>query len=130
MALQATAIYAGILGLISIVLAAFVGRARAAAKIPLGEGGDRGIVEANRRHMNFVENVPLALLLLAAVELNGSPKSWVHVLGLALLAGRIIHPFGIDADKMNTWQRGAGAGLTFLMMLACCLTLLKQGLLG
>ena len=126
MALAVTSIYAALLGLIGITLAGLVGRARAAAKISVNDGGDRGIIIANRRHMNWVENVPLALLLLAMIELNGGPKTWLHVLGLALLVGRLIHPFGIDPDRMNTWQRGAGAGLTILMIIASCITLLWQ----
>lgn len=130
MTLQATALYGALLGLIGVILAGMVGRARSAAKISLGEGSDPRLLEAIRRHMNFVENVPLALILLAAVEINGGGRTWVHVLGGALLVARIIHPFGISVDKANTWQRGAGAGLTFLMMIACCLTLLKQALWG
>ena len=126
MALQVTSIYAALLGLIGIVLAGMVGRARSRTTISLGEGDNTAIVEANRRHMNWVENVPITLLLLAMVELNGAPKGWLHALGASLLIARLIHPFGIDFGKMNTWQRGAGAGLSFLVTIACAATLLWQ----
>ena len=126
MALQVTALYAALLGLVGFVLTGLVGRIRSKTGIAVNDGGNRDVIIANRRHMNWVENVPFVLLLLAMVELNGGSKTWLHVLGAALLVGRLIHPFGIDPDKMNTWQRGAGAGLTALVSLACIITLLWQ----
>ena len=129
MPLPVTSIYAALLALLGIVLAGLVGRARSKTTVSLGDGDNAGIVEANRRHMNWVENVPVTLLLLAMVELNGAPKDWVHALGAVLLVARLLHPFGIEIAKMNTWQRGAGAGLSFLVTIGCAGTLLWQAVL-
>jgi uncharacterized membrane protein YecN with MAPEG domain len=126
MVLQVTALYAALLGLIGIVLAGMVGQARGKAKIAVNDGGDRRIIIANRRHLNWVEYVPYIVILLAIIELNGGSKTWLHVMGGALLVSRLVHPFGIDPDKMDTPARIIGAGLTFLVWLAASVTLLWQ----
>ncbi len=128
MPLQVTALYAGLLGLVGMVLGGIVGQQRGKTNISLGDGGNKGLIEANRRHMNWVENVPFIILLLAIIELNGGSKTWLHALGLVLLVSRIIHPLGINADKMMLWPRIAGAGGTGLVTLAALVTLLWQAL--
>lgn len=121
-----TSLYAGLLALVCIVLGSMVGQLRGKKKISLGDSGDPEMIVANRRHVNFVEYVPLALLLMALVELNGAPKPWVHTLGAVLLAARILHPFGIDAGNMMMWQRFVGALATSIVIVAAALTLLWQ----
>ncbi len=126
MSLQVTALYAGLLGVISIVLASLVGRARMAAGISLGDGGKPELIEAMRRHTNFVEFVPLFLVLLAVIEINGAPRWWLHILGAVVVAARIIHPFGLRNDIMNTTPRFIGTVGTFLPTVAVSLTALWQ----
>lgn len=123
MPLQVTSLYAALLGLIGIVLWALVGRARGRASVSLGDGGDTALIEAIRRHMNWAENVPFILLLFALIETNGGSHTWLHVMGVALVVARIIHPFGLSASTMMKWQRMAGAGLTFWIMIAAVATL-------
>lgn len=126
MPLQVTSLYAAMLGLIGIVLWALVGRARGRAGVSLGDGGDVLLTEAIRRHMNWVENVPFILLLFALIEINGGSRTWLHVLGAALVLARVVHPFGLSVAEMVRWQRIVGAGLTFWVMIAAVLTLAWQ----
>jgi hypothetical protein len=126
MLLQVTALYTALLGIIGLVLWGLVGKARVDAKISLNDGGIKPLVEANRRHMNWVENVPFILLLIATVELNGGAKNWLHVMGGVLLISRLIHPFGVNADNMMMWQRFVGATGTAIVALAAIVTLLWQ----
>ena len=121
-----TSIYAALLGILLVVLAGNVGRMRSKSGPSLGTGSNEDLVVADRRHMNFVENVPTALLLIALVEAGGAPKGWVHALGAVLLVARLIHPFGISTKVMNLPARGIGAGGTFLTILAAAITLLWQ----
>lgn len=121
-----TALYAGILGLVAIALGFGVGSLRGKTGISLGDGGNRALIVANRRHMNFVENVPLILVLMAMVELNGAPKMWLHVMGGVLVAARMVHPFGIDPDNMKMVSRFIGALGTMLVLLASAVILLLQ----
>ena len=128
MALQVTALYAGLLGVIGVVLLGLVGPARRRAGASLGDAGDKALVEAVRRHMNWVENVPFILVLLAIIEINGGAKPWLHAMGMVLVAARVLHPFGIDAGQMMRWPRIIGAGATILVTIAAILTVLWQAL--
>lgn len=57
-----TALYAGLLGLISIGVAFPAGSLRGRLNVSVGDGGNRDLLLAMRRHANFTEWVPLALL--------------------------------------------------------------------
>ena len=126
MLILVTSLYAALLALVYFVLFGMVGRVRGQLKISLGDGGNPELIVANRRHMNFVENVPLALLLILLVEMNGATTTYVHALGAVLLASRIIHPFGLKPDNMGSMPRVIGAGGTALVILASVVTLLWQ----
>jgi uncharacterized membrane protein YecN with MAPEG domain len=124
--LAITGLYAALLAIVMVVLLGNVGRLRSKKGVSLGDNGDRDLVVANRQHMNFVECVPLALILLAVVEANGASAGWVHALGIVLLVSRLIHPFGINPASMNTTCRIVGSGGTILMVLAAAITALWQ----
>ncbi len=121
-----TALYAGILALISIVLANRAGMTRAKLQIPLGDGGNKDLIAAIRRHANFVEFVPLIVVMMAMIELNGSPKWWLHALGIPLVIARIVHPLGISTEQMSSPLRMIGSLVTALVTVACALLLLWQ----
>jgi uncharacterized membrane protein YecN with MAPEG domain len=121
-----TALYAGILALIAIVLANRAGMTRAKLQIPLGDGGNKDLIAAIRRHANFVEFVPLIVVMMALIELNGAPKWWLHALGVPLVGARIVHPLGISTDQMSSPLRMIGSMVTALVTVACALLLLWQ----
>lgn len=114
--LPITALYAGILGLIVIALGFQVGAARLRTGVSILHGDDLELATVIRRHANFTENVPLALVLLGALELNGAGSGLLHGLGLALVACRIAHPIGLRHDDLRRPLRGIGAGGTTLVM--------------
>ena len=118
MPLPVTALYAALLGLIGIVVAGLAGRARGATNVSLGDGGRPELVEAMRRHANYAEYVPLVLVLLVIIELNGAPRWWLHVLGLTLTVCRVVHPFGLKFNQMMHPLRFVGAAGTMLVLLA------------
>lgn len=128
MQLQVTALYAGLLGVIGIVLWALVGRTRGRTKISLGDGGNTEQIEACRRHMNWVENVPFILVLFAIIEINGGSRTWLHAMGVVLVLSRLIHPFGISAATIMKWPRIVGAAGTFWVTIAATVTVLWQAL--
>ena len=126
MPLEITALYGSLLALVGLALGALVGLQRPKLKVSLGDGGHQSLIEANRRHMNWLENVPLLVTLLAIMELNGASSTWLHVLGSTLLAGRLIHPFGIGAAWSFRLPRFIGALATQLVTFAAVGTLLWQ----
>lgn len=126
MPVATTALYAALLATLQIVLQQAVGRTRLQAGISLGDGGDPALLEAMRRHANFLEQVPLSLLLMLILELNGTPKAWIHGLGSALLLARLIHPFGLRSGESRVPARLVGALGTLLVQVVAIGMLLWQ----
>jgi hypothetical protein len=110
-----TALYAGLLGLISIGVAFPAGSLRGKLNISIGDGANRDLLLAMRRQANFIEWAPLALILIALLELNGARAWGIHALGAALVTARIFHAFGIRADTMKSPGRFIGAMVSVLV---------------
>jgi hypothetical protein len=126
MHLYVTGLYAGILALILGWLGFQVGAMRGRTGISILHGDNMELAEKIRRHANFTENVPLALILLAILELNGSSAWLLHGLGVVLVASRVAHPLGLHHDRVQHPLRAAGAGGTALVTLVAALTALWQ----
>ena len=85
---------AGLLGLLAVSLTVSVGRLRMTKKIYLGDGGDPEMLKAIRAHGNFMEYVPLCLVLIYFV--SDFYGFWpVAIISLALLLSRVLHAGGI-----------------------------------
>ncbi len=119
-----TALYAGILALIAITLGGVIGPIRLRTGISILHGENMVLATAVRRHGNFTESVPLALILLAALELNGCSAGLLHGLGIALVVARIAHPIGLRHDNVRNPLRGLGAGVTTLVTLIAAVMLI------
>ncbi|MCP5173379.1 MAG: MAPEG family protein [Pseudomonadales bacterium] len=117
MPLMVTALYAGVLGILGVALAFHAGTGRLKQRISLGTADDVGLLIRVRRHGNFTEYVPLALVLLAVLELNGTSATILHLLGSTLLMGRVIHPVGLSMENMNHPLRFLGTLLTMLVLI-------------
>jgi uncharacterized membrane protein YecN with MAPEG domain len=114
-----TILYAGLLGLISIGLAVTIGRVRGRTGVSIGDGGNVEVVVAMRRHANFVEVVPLALILIGLLELNGVGNAAIHGLGAALVVARICHAIGYStSDSLLTLRIIGAAGSTLITLIA------------
>jgi hypothetical protein len=114
MPLFITALYALALALIGSYLAFRAGSLRGKSGISIWYGDNQQLALEMRRHGNFAEFVPLAIILMAIVELNGMSPVVLHIAGVLLVLGRILHPMGMDAENINNPLRGAGAGGTLL----------------
>ena len=88
-------IYIAISGLLFIPFTVRVGAYRAKSKIFIGTGDDPELLRRMRGQANFVETVPIALLLLLSMELLGAAPTLLHILGSALVIGRIAHYLGL-----------------------------------
>ena len=93
--LSVTPIYVAILGLLFIPFTLRVGLYRIKTKINIGTGEDPEMVRRMRGQANFIETVPIALFLLISMEVLGASDTWLHVLGLVLVLGRIAHYIGL-----------------------------------
>jgi len=88
-------IYAALLGLFFILITLRAGLYRVKTNILIGDGGDPEMVRRMRGQANFVETVPLILMLLVLMELNYATETWLHSLGALLLVARVLHYIGL-----------------------------------
>jgi uncharacterized membrane protein YecN with MAPEG domain len=124
-----TAFYAGLLGLLYLVLSLRVVQLRRRG-IPLGDGGDPRMLRVIRGHANFAEYVPLILVLMLMLELARTSLYVLHALGIALVVGRVLHCYSLSFSARFRFGRLWGAALTFVVLLVAAVLTLIQGIRG
>ncbi len=129
-AVLAVALYAGLNGLILLWLAVSVARTRARLKVMMGDGGAPEMIRAMRGQANFVEYTPLILVQLVLMALLGTPPWVVHLFGLALTVGRLLHAWHFTQDDAPGWQRGSGAMLTLVALVGASAGLIAHAVWG
>ena len=119
--------YGAILVLIFVFLSVRVIQMRTSARIGLGHGGNPRDGETYRAHGNFAEYVPMALLLLAFMEMQSHSRYLIHVLCIVLIVARVVHAIGVTAVKENLSLRVADMAGTFLVLGVAAIALLVNG---
>jgi uncharacterized membrane protein YecN with MAPEG domain len=112
---------AGLAALINIWLGIRIGEIRRTEKISIGDGGNERLIARMRAQANFIENVPLVLILVVLIEMavggtiDGVAHSptWLWVVATLFMLGRIGHALGMD----GSFKQGRMVG-TILSMLA------------
>lgn len=122
--------YASLLAAIYIFLSVRVIRIRRKERVAVGDANNRRLQRAIRVHANFAEYVPLALLLATFLELQQSSPLMIHLLGLALVTGRVVHAYGVSQEEENYRFREIGMALTFGAILTSAVRLLASFSLG
>jgi len=117
MTFETTALYAVPLGAIYLALWMDIARTRGAMKVSIGDAGDTTLLLRIRRHGNFVEWVPMVLIMMMLGEGLGAPSMYLHVSGALLLLGRLVHPFGLKADNAAHPLRYLGNSSNILALL-------------
>jgi uncharacterized protein len=118
-----TALYAGILAILFIVLSIRVITRRNQYQVAIGSDGQILLERAIRVQANFAEYVPLALLLMFLAEYSGLAPLYLHVLGAALLCGRLSHAYGVSQQQEPLKFRVFGMILTFAVLLLAALAI-------
>ena len=125
---MATLLYAGLAGILFVVLSGRVIRLRYVRKVGIGDGGHADLEQAIRVHANFAEYVPLSLLLISFVEAAGYAAAAVNGLGIALILARIAHAFGLTRSTGTSVPRFLGTSVTFaVILISAALCLLAYG---
>ena len=129
MLLPVTLTLAAACGAINLWLALRITRGRIRDKVLTGDGDQPMMLSRMRAHANFTEYAPIVLILTGLVELARGPSPWLWALGAAFVAGRIVHPFGMDKGTANP-LRAAGAVLTWAvtaLLVGWALAIVWQG---
>ena len=108
-----TSLYAGLLGLIYIGLTFFTIKGRFKHGVALGHGGHSDMEKRIRVHANFAEYVPIAIILIFLAEMGNLPAVLIHILGVGLIAGRILHALGLISE--NTVNKKRQIGMIFTL---------------
>ena len=116
--LTITPIYAALLGLILLVLSVRVIAVVRAKGTNYGDGGNPEFTTVIRGQGNFIEYVPLALILIAFAEAGGTSGTWIHAMGATLVVARILHPLGLKTDPAPNPLRFIGTVATLIVLLA------------
>lgn len=124
-----TGIYTALCSLMFLYLAWPIASLRKQKKIGLGDGGDPELQRAIRVHGNFIEHVPITLLMLWLAEAQGTPSAVIHGLGVTLIGSRILHAYGLGRSGGYSIGRFYGTAGTWLVMIILSALLLWRGLL-
>jgi uncharacterized membrane protein YecN with MAPEG domain len=121
--LTTTLLYAAILALFALGLSFKAGGARAKSGVSVlyGDPVNMDLAENVRRHQNFLEYVPMILILMAAIELSGGSITWLHAFGIILVVSRGAHAIGLKHDNMAHPGRLIGMiGTVGVTIVAAC----------
>jgi uncharacterized protein len=129
MTVHTTALYALPLAVLGLVLWFRVTGMRSALKVSIGDAGNSVLHERIRQHGNFIEWVPMVLILMLIAESLGVRTVFVHSAGALLLFGRLVHPFGLKAANPSHVLRivGNSSNLLATILLIGCLAAKLSG---
>ena len=101
-----SALYVVIGALLIMKFTLNVVRLRRQHHVAYGDGGHHDLHMAIRIHGNAIETVPLGLLLLIVLEMNGANIWMVHLTGILFFIGRVLHAQGLRSDVMSKRKYG------------------------
>ncbi|MDB3935718.1 MAPEG family protein [Granulosicoccus sp.] len=129
--LQITSVVTSILALIMLPLTVIVTFKRIEigkqsgnlTEADIGDYPDDGLKRRRRAFGNFVEYVPMCLIMLALMETAQGKSLTLWVVGIALIVGRVIHIFG-TLFANNPLVRASGMMLTYIAFVTPALFLM------
>lgn len=113
MILPTTLSMAAAAALINVWLMLRCGQVRMKEKINIGTGGSDMMERRMRAQLNFAENTPWVLALIAGIELAGKGGQWLAIIGGVYMLARVAHGFGMDGGSM---EKGRGIGVMITML--------------
>lgn len=116
MNLPLTLTMAAAAGLINIWLAIRIGQVRTSQKVSVGDGGNEFVIRRMRAQANFVEFTPFVLILIAGLEASDYAATWLWVVGVIYMIGRLAHGLGMDGGALGL-GRTLGTITTLLTLL-------------
>lgn len=121
-----TSILAAVAALALVGLSAAVSQRRSNVGIDVGHGDDDALFRRIRAQGNFIEYVPLALIVIGLGEYGGVAAGWLWGLAALLVVGRACHAAGMYLR--NTPLRAVGMLATHGCLLLGAVVLIASGL--
>lgn len=111
-----TALYAGLTALLIVKLSLGVIALRRKHKVRLGDGGVEELQTAIRIQANATEYIPITLLMILLLEMMNVSLWIIHLAGITLLIGRLIHVNGLKHHDVK--KRVLGMQITLFLIIA------------
>lgn len=125
---HAAALWSGLLLIMLVVLSVLVVRQRRAHRVATGHGEAPELLQAIRAFGNATEYTPAGIGALAILAVVEAPVFVIHLSGLLLFAGRVIHAVALSRSTGTSLGRNAGMVLTWVAYLFAAVTLLFYSL--
>jgi uncharacterized protein len=124
-----TPLYAAILAFLGAALTVNVIVNRVRSGIDTGDGGVAKLAQAIRAHANFVEQAPLALIVIAAAEVAGARPLVIETLGVVLAASRLACAYALNRSlgQSALWLFGGGVSVLLLIAASAAILLALGG---
>ncbi|KRA61743.1 glutathione S-transferase [Caulobacter sp. Root655] len=111
---HAAALWVGLHVFLLLTLSLLVVRLRQKHKVAMGDEGIPELARAIRAFGNAAEYVPVGLAAIIVLALVDAPPLAVHVVGLILFAGRLIHAVGLSNSGGASIARSIGMICTWV----------------
>ncbi|HVI06519.1 MAG TPA: MAPEG family protein, partial [Sphingomicrobium sp.] len=110
-----------------------IGRLRHELKVSIGDGGQEPLIRRMRAQANFIENAPIFLILLGALELSGANRIGLAGIAAIFFVARIAHAMGMDGGSSQPGRKygiilsGLASIVLAIWALVCAFRLILGG---
>lgn len=125
---HAAALWSGLSLILLLILSVRVTRKRRKHRVAIGHGDAPELLQAIRAFGNATEYIPAGLGALAVMAAAEASPLLVHLTGLLLFVGRVIHAVAISRSTGATLGRSAGMILTWVSYVFAAVALLFYGM--
>ncbi len=116
--------------ILTLWLSIRIGQLRQSGKVLHGDDGGGPLTRRMRAQLNFVENTPFVLILIAAIELSGRGGTWLAVVAGVYMLARVAHGLGMDSEGPHKLRMiGTLVTMLTLLGLAIAATLVAAGII-
>ncbi|KPL67126.1 GST-like protein [Erythrobacter sp. SG61-1L] len=116
MHLTVTLTSAAVAAIIGVWLTFRVIQLRAKFGVAHGHGDNDALMRRMRAQLNYAENTPLVLILIAGIELSGKADIWLSYVAAVYFLGRLAHAVGMDSESVPV-TRKIGMASTLLVLI-------------
>lgn len=125
---HAAALWAGLNLFLLLILSLLVVRLRQKHKVALGDEGIPELARAIRAFGNASEYIPSGIAALGVLAVAGAAPLAIHVVGLVLFAGRVVHAVGLSNSGGASIPRAVGMLATWLAYIFAGVALLLSAI--